>query len=342
MDAAGRGESLLDPGAGSLTFYEKGAWALYLLREEVGEGAFRQGVKDFLLEHAFSNGRVDDLLLAFEKASGTSLGGFRKTWLEAADFPLALALGYLERNSESVKEYLRLLEAEKGGATVGEPEVLKAWREHNSPEFRAHLLNSFRSDLTNGFLEQVCREGSLPVQKAFLEGVDALQDWMVPMVEQWLEAPSYDLREAALFRLWMAVPSRRQHYLDRVSLNGSLSRMRLQQLWWVLALFTEGYGDADAKQGYLGHLRATTSETYGWEDREHAFALLQQVGALGPENLRDLMQATEHHSWQFKKFARNLFEALLEEQADPAFWRSLSKNFPRDRYRYLHQKIESL
>jgi aminopeptidase N len=342
MDTAGRGESLLDPGAGSLTFYEKGAWGLCLLVEEVGEGSFRQGVKDFLQEHSFGNARVDDLLHAVGKASGMSLAGFRKTWLESSDFPAEIALGYLKRKSESVKEYLRLLEEERDGATVGEPEVIKAWQKHNSPEYRAHLLDAFRSVLSNAFLEKVCREGSLPVQKAFLKKVETLEGWMIPMVEKWLDAPSYDLREAALFRLWMAVPPNRGHYLDWVLQNGSLTRMRLQQLWWGLALFTEGYGDTEAKQAYLNHLQATTSEAYGWEDRENAFTMLHQVGALGPENLRDLMQATEHHSWQFKKFARNLFEALLEEQADPAFWKGLAQNLPRERYRYLHQKIESL
>ena len=342
MDAAGRGESLLDPGASSLTFYEKGAWALYLLKEEVGEEAFRKGVKDFLLAHSYSNARVDDLLRAVEKASGTSLAGFRKTWLEAPVFPTGVAMDYLKRNSGSVKEYLRLLEAEKKGTPVGEQQITKAWGHYNSPEFRAHLLRTFRSALTPSFLERVCRVGSLPVQKVLLESVETLQDWMIPMVEEWLDAPSYDLREATLFRLWVAVPSNRGRYLDRVLQNGSLSKMRLQQLWWLLALFTEGYGDTDAKQACLTRLRATTSAAYDWEVRQNAFSMLRQAGALSPENLRDLMQATEHHSWQFKKFARNLFEDLLEEQADPAFWKGLAENFPRQRYRYLYQKIEAL
>ncbi|MDX1333583.1 MAG: M1 family metallopeptidase [Robiginitalea sp.] len=342
QDATGAGESLLDPGASSLTFYEKGAWALYLLREEVGETAFRKGVKDFLQAHAYSNARVEDFLRAVEKSSGTSLSGFRKTWLEATGFPSGPAMEYLKQNAEPVKRYLGLLEAEKRGTPVEESMIAEAWQQYASPWYRAHLLRSFRDVLTPVFLEQVCRQGSLPVQKAFLETTGSLQDWMIPMVEGWLDAPSYDLREASLFRLWVARPAKRKSYLDRVSQNGSLSEMRLQQLWWLLAVFTEGYGDGDAKQGYLKRLRATTSSAYGWEIREHAFSMLREVGALGPENLQDLMQATEHHSWQFKKFARNLFEELLKEQGNPDLWKNLAENFPRDRYKYLHQKIESL
>jgi aminopeptidase N len=342
MDASDSGESLLDPGASSLTFYEKGAWALYLLKEEVGRVAFQQGVRDFLKEFAFSNANVDDFLRAVEKASGTSLSGFRKTWLEATGFPSEQAMAYLKQKSGPVKGYLELLEAEKSGTPISEATTKRAWNQHGSPDYRAHLLRSFRAALTPEFLEEACREGALPVQKAFLETTETLQDWMVPMVESWLDAPSYDLREAALFRLWVAVPAKREDYLDRVSDNGSLSSMRLKQFWWLLAVLTEGYAGQAVRQSYLEDLRQTTSAAYPWEIRENGFSMLYEVGALGQENLRDLMHATEHHSWQFKKFARRLLDALLEEQPDAATWRDLAEPFPRDRYRYLHQKIDSL
>ncbi len=118
--------------------------------------------------------------------------------------------------------------------------------------------------------------------------------------------------------------------------------MRLQQFWWLLAVLTEGYGDADSKQAYLDQLRQTTAASYSWETRENAFSMLMEVGGLNEQNLRDLMQATEHHTWQFKKFARRLLEALLEERADPELWKGLSEGFPQDEYRYLHEKIKAL
>ena len=74
--------------------------------------------------------------------------------------------------------------------------------------------------------------------------------------------------------------------------------MGLQQLWWLLALFTEGYGDTEAKQAYLTRLRATTSAGYDWEVRQNAFSMLRQAGALSPENLRDLMQRMRHLTLQ--------------------------------------------
>src|SRR5690606_8561022 len=40
-----KGESLLNPHASSLTFYEKGAWALHILRPIVGDEFFKVAVK---------------------------------------------------------------------------------------------------------------------------------------------------------------------------------------------------------------------------------------------------------------------------------------------------------
>ncbi len=342
MDASDKGESLLDGSAGSLTFYEKGAWAIYLLREQIGIPVFRQAVRSFLREFAYANARVDGFLGVAEEHSGTSLAGFRKTWLEATVFPVETALAYLKRHSKAHARYLELLEAKKAGAPPGEARIATAWDEYDSPPYRAHLLRSFRDSLTPSFLEKVCRQGSLPVQKAFLETTRTLQEWMVPMVEGWLDAPSYELREASLFRLWVEVPHNRKQYLDRVSDNGSLSHLRLQQFWWLLALITEGYGGPEVKQSYLERLRATTAPAFPWETRQQAFSMLREVGALSRENLLDLMQATEHHSWQFKKYARRLLDEVIRDQPEPAFWKGLAGTFPRERFGYLHQKIDSL
>ncbi|MGI9546558.1 MAG: M1 family metallopeptidase, partial [Flavobacteriaceae bacterium] len=47
------GESLTDPGASSLTFYEKGAWALVMLRDKMGDLAFKRGIQNYLKTFAY-------------------------------------------------------------------------------------------------------------------------------------------------------------------------------------------------------------------------------------------------------------------------------------------------
>ncbi|XLS30949.1 M1 family metallopeptidase [Flavobacteriaceae bacterium M23B6Z8] len=82
-----KGESLLNPKASSLTFYEKGAWVLHMLANEVGEQAFDISVKKYLQKHQFSSAETDDFLRIVEEVSGKKLTKFKKIWLENAEIP---------------------------------------------------------------------------------------------------------------------------------------------------------------------------------------------------------------------------------------------------------------
>ena len=44
---------VLNAKASSLTFYQKGAWALFVLQKEIGDKAFKKAVKNYLRKHAF-------------------------------------------------------------------------------------------------------------------------------------------------------------------------------------------------------------------------------------------------------------------------------------------------
>src|SRR5690606_22448114 len=77
----GEGEALGNPNAGSLTFYEKGAWALAILHERVGDAHFKKGIGNYLEKYAFRNVEISDFLGEIEKVSGQDLGNFAKDWL---------------------------------------------------------------------------------------------------------------------------------------------------------------------------------------------------------------------------------------------------------------------
>ena len=145
-----------------------------------------------------------------------------------------------------------------------------------------------------------------------------------------------------LFALWQSFPDDRSEFLTHTAANGSFEAVRFRQLWWVLALFTDNYGSDMERQGYLLALRATTADHLDWQLRENAFRLLRQIDALGMENLRDLLHATEHPSWQFRKFARRMLDELLQDRPDPGMWRELSRSMPEADYPYIHRKIGEL
>jgi aminopeptidase N len=65
----------------SANTYEKGGWTLHMLRAQVGDSAFFQGVRDYWTAHRHGTALTGDLQRAVEARAGTSLGWLFDQWL---------------------------------------------------------------------------------------------------------------------------------------------------------------------------------------------------------------------------------------------------------------------
>jgi len=61
--------------------YNKGASTLHQLRILIGDDAFRRGVHDYLVAHAYGNATLDDFIGALSKSSGRDLKPWAQEWL---------------------------------------------------------------------------------------------------------------------------------------------------------------------------------------------------------------------------------------------------------------------
>ena len=61
--------------------YSKGSATLFQLNHLVGPEAFRRGVSEYLLAHAYDNTTIDDFLGSISKAAGQDLGEWAADWL---------------------------------------------------------------------------------------------------------------------------------------------------------------------------------------------------------------------------------------------------------------------
>ncbi len=72
----------LHPTAADRTLvYDKGAYVLYLLREELGEPAFWAGIRDYTRKYFGKSATTADFQTAMEQASGKNLTGFFAKWV---------------------------------------------------------------------------------------------------------------------------------------------------------------------------------------------------------------------------------------------------------------------
>jgi aminopeptidase N len=74
--------ALLNPNS-----YQKGAWTLHMLRQQVGDDAFWRGLRTYYGRYRNANAATEDFQKVMEEASGQDLAGFFKQWLYTPGYP---------------------------------------------------------------------------------------------------------------------------------------------------------------------------------------------------------------------------------------------------------------
>lgn len=333
----GEGQSLLDPKANSLTFYEKGAWALVMLRNEVGDKAFKKGIKNYLKKYKFNNARVDDFLKEMEKASRKNLSNFRQVWLINKDFPFEKAKIILAEKSPSI-QLLFDMEAAFKVAQSDDVDYKKYWDASNSIHLKKYILSNFRPSLPDEIYKRAFESDTIPIRQALLSGRDLPKFMDKEKLESLLKDESYITQENALFALWQAYPQESTKYLDATRDVVGLPNKNVRLLWLTLAMLSENYNGIRTKD-YFDALGSYTKPEYSTEIRQSAFFYLKEAFGLNEQSLTNLVKATNHHSWQFKKFARNLLDELLVDSDYKARLEKLATELKTEETRYLKSKL---
>ncbi|SDL05583.1 aminopeptidase N [Salinimicrobium catena] len=313
MSDSGKGEALLNPKAGSLTFYQKGAWALHILKELVGREAFDAGVKNYLEKHAYQNVTTQDFLAEVEQASGMDLGNFRKNWLEQSAFQGSEALESLKR-SEFIRNYLEIA-ALKQLPLESKKELLEKALDFPVNDYIGqevvHQLALEEISEVLDLYKKSFATNNLYVRQAIALSLNEIPQELKSSYESLLTDDSYLTREAALFNLWMNFPEDRAVYLSKMQGQEGFSDKNLRTLWLALSIATPDFHTSQ-KEEYLKELRSYTAPYYRFQLRKNAFGYLFQLNAFSSENIRDLMEASGHHAYRFRDFAKNLLQQVYQ------------------------------
>ena len=98
--------------ASSLSFYKKGAWALHVMREDIGAKDFQKAVKKYLKKYQYKNVNTDDFLKIVKDVSGYDVENFKRVWLENPGFEVEIAQKYLSKN-KFIQDYFALKKSKK-------------------------------------------------------------------------------------------------------------------------------------------------------------------------------------------------------------------------------------
>lgn len=309
------GEALANDKASSLTFYEKGAWALVMLRNEVGDSAFQKGIQAYLERYKFKNVTSANFIAEMEKASEKDLSPFTSLWINGTDFPYDVVTTYLKEKSEPIADFF-LFQRSLEQTTQNEKKMVlteNAFLKTNAALLKENILLHTPQELfSNRVYEEVFAAKDIKLRQALVLGTTKIPLPYKAAYEALLEDKSYRTIENVLYKLFLNFPSDRKVYLDSTKDIMGLPDKNVRLLWLTLALVTENYNSLKTKD-YFDELGSYTRPEYSIEIRQTAFQYLYQTFGLTDENLKNLVNAAVHHSWQFKKFARTLLDELWKD-----------------------------
>ena len=304
---------VLNAKASSLSFYQKGAWALFVLQENIGQKAFKKAVKMYLKKHSFQNVNTQDFFAEIRKVSHYDLDTFSKVWLENSSFNTLEANDLLNKNKAIKVQF----------------EVDK-WKNKPLTEKKDFFKKILQSDVYFTVKEAVIlqlKNETFEAKKELLELALATNNWQIRQAvasslnqipadfrkqyETLLNDKSYQTQEIALYNLWNNFPENSFNYLDLSKNWIGFNDYNLRTLWLSLALSTPNY--ATNKESLIAELIHYSSINYEATTRQNALEKLIAFNLVNDMVLKNLVNATTHHMWQFSKFGRDNIRILLKK-----------------------------
>ena len=298
QDLAGSGTSLLNPKSSSLTFYQRGAWVLYALRDKVGDKVFQNAVKNYLEKHQFGNVKTSDFISEVEVLYKNSLTDFVSNWIEAKAFPFNDAVELLKEQSVFIQEYM-MVDCEANSSKC--EDYLKYYI---SDEAKIKVIAQ-RPDLVS----KATFSESSKVRQAISQCVTKVSNDLKDNYETLLEDKLYLTIESALYNLWINFPLERSKYLTKTRNIQGFNDKNVRLLWLVLALNTMEF-QPEKNNDFLKELLSYTDASQNFELRMNAFTYLDLIKACGSECQSNLEQAKTHHNWRVSKFAKDMLNQL--------------------------------
>jgi aminopeptidase N len=305
---------VLNAKASSLTFYQKGAWALFVLHEEIGDKAFKKAVKNYLKKHSFQTVNTQDFFAEIKKVSDYDLNNFSKVWLETSSFNTQQANSLLYKN----KSMQVLFEAEKlKSKPLSEKEDFFAKTLQSNAYFsiKEAIINQLKEEDFQdkvGLLTLALETKNVQVRQAVAASLNEIPESFIAQYETLLDDKSYQTQEIALYNLWNNFPEQRTRYLDKSKDWQGFNDYNLRTLWLSLALSTADY--AVDKEVLINELIQYSSINYEANTRQNALEKLLSFKIINNVVLENLVNATTHHMWQFSKFGRDNIRKLLKNK----------------------------
>lgn len=331
---------VLNAKASSLTFYEKGAWALFVLHESIGDKAFKKAIKSYLKKYAYQTVNTQNFFDEIRKVSDFDLDKFQKTWLESTAFDTTTANALLSKN-KAIQVRLEVDKLKKTPLTEKEEFLRKTLESTVYETVKEAIINQLGTEKYEAKKELLIialKTNNVQVRQAVAGSLSKIPEDFRTEYETLLDDKSYQTQEIALYYLWKNFPEHRAAYLNKSKNWIGFNDYNLRTLWLSLALSTPDY--SDNPEALANELIAFSSTKYEATTRQNALEKLLAFKIINDQVLSHLVNATTHHMWQFSKFGRDSIRFLLKNSEMRASFERILPNLNPDEQFQLNRLLK--
>ena len=308
------------------TYYQKGAWALHVIRESIGEKLFQKAIKNYLKKYQFQNVETADFLNEIAKVSDFDIIKFQKIWLEDYHFQAEKVKELLSKN-ESIRT---LFEIQMQKNTPYSEKVAFFTKIMQSDVFYPlkkeiiYQIANVPFEEKEPLLRLAMQTHSIEVRQAVAETLTTIPLSFQKDYESLLDDTSYDTKEIAFTTLMKNFPANKNQYLEKAKdwIGNNDRGLRILFLTTFLDTNPELNKTAQYSQYYY-ELLDYTSPKYESSIRQNALEYALSIEPKSLLILRNLVNATTHHKWQMVKYARDTIRLLLKKEGYRELFTSL-------------------
>lgn len=304
---------VLNEKASSLSFYQKGAWALHFLREQIGAKAFQKAVKNYLKKYQFQNVETRQFLVEVKKVAPTfDVESFQRLWLEDYRFPTQIANDLLRKN-KFIQTLFEVQQGRKKSFAENKLRFIELLKSDLFYPIKTEILYQLKDlpfEDKQELLLLALQTNDIKVRQAVAEFTDLIPRTFKSDFETLLHDNSYDTKEIAFMSLWKNFPESRTDYLAIAKDWNGNNDKSLRILFLTFSIENESQNH----ELFYKELVSYSSSNYESSIRQNALVSLLTINPTDPMVLKSLVNATTHYKWQFSKFGRDKIRALLPNQ----------------------------
>jgi len=292
-------------------------------------------VKNYLNKYKFKNVESSDFLNEIEKVSDFNIIEFQKEWLEDYHFQTEKANTLLNKS-----EFIRILfeiQAQKNKSYTEKElfftEIMKSNGFYALKKEIIHQIVNVPFDEKRDLIQLAMQSNSVEVRQSVAETITTVPVEFKSEYESLLTDYSYDTKQIAFTTLWNNFPKDQLKYLEMAKdwVGKNDNELRILYISAYLNYVSQNQDNQNLALNYLKYLReliAYTSPKYESSVRENALENFITMYPKNVEVLKNLVNGTIHHKWQFVKYCRDKIRKLIKEEGYIEIFNSILLELP--------------